>query len=339
MKNMKILLSILLFFTTSLSALTLKDKFINAQIGDYIVTEQSKNYSLLFVRSITENTIIFEEITAPVKEVASSKTNWHDWILARAPSHTSWISYEIDLNKNHLKESFSYTQNGWLYLQDSDYLLAKLLTLSLERVPETERKRIGPAPSSDESDTRALWNPSLVIEGKKIAKTRSEVWRGKWPDDETLLAGCSIHLYFDANRPNFPFPYWIEIQSSHYALKVRTIDSGTGLASPMPLLPHKTPVFLGIPQRQSEHLQFRLRTPSYYQNLNLYALDLSASNTELIPLPTSRKSLNEKGEMILEVDKKNLTEILIRGHSYRFIVIAEEDNEGYAETHQPFLWN
>ncbi|MES2345763.1 MAG: hypothetical protein V4494_07500 [Chlamydiota bacterium] len=336
---MKILLFILLFFTTSLSALTLKSKFVNAQDGDYIVTEQNRNYSLLFVRAISEDHIIFEEITVPVKNIDASKMNWNEWLSSKAPGHTSWISYEIDLNKNSLKESFSYTQNGWLYLQDSDYLLAKLLNLPLERVQEADRRRIGPAPSSGENDTRALWNPSLVVDGKKIAKPKSEVWRGKWPDDKTLLAGCSIDLYFDTTRSHFPFPYWIEIQSTHYALKVRTIDSGTALTSPMPLLPHKTPVFLSIPQKQAEHLQFRLRTPSYYQNLNLYAIDLSSDSTALIPLPTTKKTVNESGEILLETDCKNLNTLFIRGHFYRFIVIAEEDKDGYAETSQPFLWN
>lgn len=336
---MRILFSILLFCTTTLSALTLKDKFTHAEPGDYIVTEQSKNYSILFVRAINNHSIILEEISGPIKEIDVTKTSWQEWIAARAPGHTSWISYEIDLDSNHLKESFSYTQNGWLFVQDSDYLLAKLLTLKLDRVREVERKRIGPAPSSGESDTRAIWNPSVVIDGKKTGNPKSEVWRGKWPDDKTLLAGCGIDLYFDSERPTFPFPYWIEIQSSHYALKVRAIDSGTGLSSPMPLLPHKSPVFLGSPQKKEHFLQFLLKSPSYYQKLNLYVIDLSSEDKTPVSIPSSRKVASETGEILIEVEHSDLKKILISGHFYRWIVIAEEGKEGYAEMDQPFLWN
>lgn len=339
MKNMKLLLFVLLFYTTALSALTLKEKFTHAHPGDYIVTEQSKNYSLLFVRSINEDSIILEELSVPSHLINLNDTNWQTWVMSRAPGHTSWVSYEIDFQNNKLKESFSYTQNGWLFLQDSDYLLAKLLSLKLEKVHEIDRRRIGPAPSSGERDTRAVWNPSLVIEGKKINKPKSEVWHGKWPDDGTLLAGCGIELYFDSNRPSFPFPYWIEIQSSHYALKVRTIDSGAGLSSPMPLLPYKSPVFIGKPQKKADLLQFLLKTPSYYQKLNLFVVDLTALDRTPLFIPTTRKNLSNLGEILLEVNEKDLYPILKSGHSYRWIVIAEEGSNGYAEIEQPFLWN
>lgn len=336
---MKVLLSILLFFTSTLSALTLKEKFHRAQPGDFIVTEQSKNYSILFVRAINNDSIILEEITVPEKEIDLHKTNWQTWLAERGPGNTSWISYEIDLDQNCLKESFSYTQNGWLFVQDSDYLLAKLLNLSLDHVWEADRRRIGPAPTDGSPDTRAIWSPTLTIDGKKVSKPKCDVWHGQWPDDKTLMAGCGIDLYFDAQRPTFPFPFWIEIHSPHYALKIRTIDSGTGLVSPMPLLPHKSPVFLGIPQKKAELIQFFFKTPSYYQKLNLYVIDLSAESNAPVLIPSARKVVSEHGELILEVQQKDLQEILIHGHSYRWVVIAEEGGDGYAEFDQPFLWN
>lgn len=244
---MRSLFLIILFSATHLFSITLKDKFSHATPGDYIITEQAKNYSILFVRAITENSLILEEISAPTKAVALEKTTWQEWISARAPGHTSWISYEIDFKDNILKESYSYTQNSWLYVDDSDYILAKLLTLSLDPVQPATRRRIGPAPPPGEPDTRAVWTPSLVIGGKKISKPKTEVWHGKWPNDGTLLAGCGIELYFDGERPLFPFPFWMEVQSPHYAFKVRTIDSGSGLNSPMPLLPRHPSISLKKP--------------------------------------------------------------------------------------------
>lgn len=91
-----------------------------------------------------------------------------------------------------------------------------------------------------EIDRRKLWRPQLIRMGKKEKKAQFEVIRSTWPSDKTQLAGCVLELYLDAKNPHFPFPYWMEIQSPHYTLKVRAIDSGTGIFSPMPLL-HREP--------------------------------------------------------------------------------------------------
>jgi hypothetical protein len=338
MKIMRVIIAILLVYIFPLSAMTLKEKFSHAHPGEYIVTEQSKNYSILFIRAITPNSIILEEITAPESSLDPAKQTWSAWIQERAPGHTSWISYEIDLESDRLMESYSYTENRWLYLQDSDYLMAKLLTLQLTPVKESNRRKIGPPPASGEHDTRSIWNPALVIDGKKVTKPKSEVFHGVWPEDNTLVAGCGIEFYFDAGRPQFPFPFWIEIQSRHYALKIRTIDTGTGLTSPMPLLPHKTPAFLGVPQKNGENLQLILSSPYYYKKFHLFAIDLSASDKAPIPI-TASIIRGQEGEILLQVQQKDLQEILIQGHSYRWVVTVEENKDAYTEMYQPFLWN
>lgn len=338
MKIMRTLITLLLVYIFPLSAMTLKEKFSHALPGDFIVTEQSKNYSILFIRAITPKSVILEEITAPENSLDSTKQTWLGWIQERAPGHTSWISYEIDLENDRLMESYSYTENRWLYLQDSDYLMAKLLTLKLNPVRESDRRKIGPPPAAGERDIRAVWNPTLIVEGKKVIKPKSEVFHGIWPDDNTLVAGCGIEFYFDAGRPNFPFPFWIEIQSRHYALKIRSIDTGTGLTSPMPLLPHKTPAFLGVPQKNGEIFQLVLNSPYYYQNFRLFAIDLSGSDKAPIPV-YARVIKNQEGEVLLEIQQKDLQEILIQGHSYRWVVTVEENRDAYTEMYQPFLWN
>ena len=64
---MKYLFSLLLICFIPLNALTLKEKFTQAEPGDYVVTAQGKNYSTLFIRSLSDGSLVLEEITAPEK--------------------------------------------------------------------------------------------------------------------------------------------------------------------------------------------------------------------------------------------------------------------------------
>ncbi len=109
----------------------------------------------------------------------------------------------------------------------------QLLTLPFRPSRDNERKRVGPPPMPGEIDRRKLWKPQRILEGKKTKMTEYEVLRTKWPSDKTRLAGCIIEVYLDVNQPNFPFPYWMEIQSPHYTFKLNTVDSGRGIQSPM----------------------------------------------------------------------------------------------------------
>ncbi len=209
----------------------LKTYFQKAHIGDFIVTDQGKTNSLLFIRSLTLDTLILEEITLPDGFIDSKTMSWQSWIDAKAPGHTSWTLYEINLETGKLIECYSHSKKGWLVLDESQQFLAKLLFLSLKKIPDRERHKIGPQPQAGEPDQRAVWNPPLIIAGKKISKPQFEVWQGIWPSDGTLLANCHIELFFNKNTPLFPFPHWIEIKSSHYNFKLHTIDSGSHLHS------------------------------------------------------------------------------------------------------------
>ncbi len=234
---MRYLFNLLLIYFIPLYGVTLKEKFTQALPGDYIVTSQSKNCSILFIRSLSENSLTLEEISFPEK--AYDLKEIKKWVAKGAPGHTSWVAYEIDLQDNSLKNSYSFDQRGWLYTQDGEYFLAKLLALPLNRKPQGQRKRIGPPPLNGEADQRAVWNPPLIRDGKKISKPKFDVWSGKWPKDDTQLSGCEIEFYF---IQSFALPYWIEIKSPHYTLKIRTVDSGEGLTSPFRLIPQKPPL-------------------------------------------------------------------------------------------------
>ncbi|MGH7888993.1 MAG: hypothetical protein ACRENF_00400, partial [Thermodesulfobacteriota bacterium] len=220
-----------ILFTTFLNAFSLKDKIIKGTAGDYVVTEQAGTYTILLIRSLSNNHIVLEEIDVPTLNHNPDEISWKKWISEEAPGHSAWVSYLIDLEKNKLLESFSHSKSAWLYAGDSNNFLARLLTLSLEKTPADKRKRIGPAPTGDE-DHRALWLPSVIMEGKKIDKPPITAWSTRWPKDDSIISGCEIEIYFSG----FAFPYWIEIKSPHYRAAIRTIDSGHGMASPQSIV-------------------------------------------------------------------------------------------------------
>jgi hypothetical protein len=227
-----------LFLLLTLCALSplfsekLQDRFMRAEEGDFIVTEQQGTLSLLMIRSLTGERLILEEVSAPKHLVQLKKVKWQEWLNHKAPGHTSWTVNEIDLKAGKLLESFSYSKKGWLTLDGSDSLLTQLLTLPLSPLPKERRKRIGAEPASGESDRRALWNPPIVFDGKKKSKAEVEVFEARWPRDSSRLSECAIELYFDAKEPRFAFPQWMEIKSPHYTFKWHTIDAGHHLTSP-----------------------------------------------------------------------------------------------------------
>ena len=151
------------------------------------------------------------------------------------------------------------------------------MTLPFAALADTEKKRIGPPPSSDEMDHRKIWSPPLFIEGKKISHPAFDVLRSRWPDDNSQLSLCDIDLYFDAQHPQFPFPHWIEVKSPHYAFKVQGIESGHDLASPMTIdMPRRPPELIRPTEKTPSSWTLHVRAPLYHDALHLYAVDLTA---------------------------------------------------------------
>lgn len=217
---MRHLLYLLLFLTTA--SFTFKDKIAQSKPGDFVVMEHSNSICILTIQALSENSAVLEEITAPSQKIAS----WQEWLNSNAPGATSWTRYEIDLQTCKLKSCYSYLHKKWIALDESEYFFAKLLSLPLTPLPESERKKIGPAPAAGEDDHRAFWAPPQVICGKKVSHPLFDVYKGVWPADQSLLSKCAVELYFDVKNP---FPFWLEVKSPHYKVKMHTIDSGHNL--------------------------------------------------------------------------------------------------------------
>jgi hypothetical protein len=330
-----------LFCSTSFAIpseiLTLGERFARAQAGDFIVTAQESNYSLLFIRSITTDILLLEEVSVPTHQVDVKKIHWKEWMSHKAPGHTSWTLYEIDRKSNKLVECFSFSKNGWLFLDEAEQCLTRLFSLPLDLVPSNDRKKIGPQPASDEEDRRALWNPPLIVEGKKMAKPSFEVLKTQWPDDGSRLGCCDIELYF---VEDFPFPYWLEIQSPHYAYKMRTIDSGRNLFSPIGgLMPHRAPHILSQAQKGTDLWKLFIKTPSYFQKLQLFVIDLTGESKATIPIPFHIQNGSNQEELILEMAAEDLNKVLQNQHRYRWVLIPEASSEIYIESEEVFTWN
>lgn len=198
--------------------MTLKERILAAECGDYVVTEQAKNYSVLIIRQKTEDRLVLEEISTN-----QAQKSWKRWVEERAPQATSWIMYEIDLKADKLLDSYSFTQGGWLYMEEGSHFLTKLLTLPLQKVERSQRKRIGPAPLAGEDDRRSVWMP------------QAEAFETIWPEDNSRISSSKIDVYFTSS----PFPSWIEVHEGHYDFKIRALESGKGLESPRKTFPKR----------------------------------------------------------------------------------------------------
>jgi hypothetical protein len=307
---------------------TLKAKIEKGETGDYIVTQQDKSISLVRLREVTAQKLVLEEITAPAVSIGTP-SSWPNWVKEGAPGHTSWILYEIDTYKGEIIESYSVSQKNWVTIDQP--LLPKMLALPLSQTPQDARKRIGPPPQSGEEDRRSLWLPPLVFQGKKVAKPTFEVFETRWPKDESDLDDCRLEFYFLAD---FPFPLWIEAMSTHYTLKIRTLDAGHHLSSPVAMaLPHRPPYFVGQGKKEQNLFKLTLKCPAYHRNFKLSVLDASEPVKPPLSIPFQMIE-KENEDLFLTIPVSTLETLLQENHSYRWILTSEEDPHLYAETEE-----
>lgn len=232
----------LICFASCLNAASiyLRDNIKLAKTGDYIVTAQSKSYTLLHIVEKKNNLLSVEEITVPSETIKRDHFSWRGWILQGAPGHTSWILYTISLDNHEIKGCYSLSKNGWYAISCKEIFLPTLLNLRLIDIPKNERKRVGIPPDEGSPDFRPYWQPSVVVEGNQVKSVKFSAWRTLWPKDEGPLSGKTVELYlpeeFSNSYPSY-FPYWIQVKGSIGKAQLRIVDSGTNLVSPIPPIP------------------------------------------------------------------------------------------------------
>jgi len=323
------------------SQLRLKDKLAEAEPGSYIVTEQSKNFTLVHVHDRTNHSIVIEEVTIPAARFARNPQPWRQWFECGAPGHTSWTMSQINLETGRFEETFSFTHQGWINLNDSDPFLTTLLNLNFKAVPEEKRRRIGLPPGHNRPDHRPIWNPLLTVDGQRFSQVPFSVWRTRWPSDGTELSRKYIEIYipYEVNDPKVPdyptyFPYWIEVDGKIGCAKVRIVDSGTGARSPKPALPLRPPELIGDGKIHDDGLALYIKAPSYYNDFMIVAEESSSFFGKTFPLPCETTQLDEQ-TVHLFVRNDELDKLMTPGETYRFLISPKEDPSVCLETRTP----
>ncbi len=315
----------------------LKDRLAKAKSGDYIVAETGKTTTLLAIRSVHPHSIVFEEISIPTQNLPKVLSSWSDWVKARAPGHSSWSMTEIDPSTGNILECYSFSRSAWVQLSKQESLLATILQLPLQRIGEEARKKIGPPPLDGESDHRKIWAPTLIFEGKTIDKPHFSVFETFWPHDGSELSSKKVSVYFD-EEIYFPLPYWVQIDTTHATGHMRTVDAGKNLSSPHRSIPRRVPQFASAPQKTERGLKLTLKSPLYYRQFDLFAIDVTEKEKQFYPLVHS--TVRGEGELVtLEVAEEDLNQTLTSEHRYTWLVVPTGYSEAYTEFLKPFTWS
>lgn len=213
----------------------LKDNLKRAQLGDFIVTAQNKTYTMLLVREKNDKELTFEEITVPASRKPQGMS-WREWIHKGASGHTGWIMYQVSLESGLVTNVFSFNKNEWVSIPKTQNILSTLLNLRLKLVSLQDRKKIGLRPFNGSKESRALWQPRMVVDGQTIQGVSFEAWRTRWPKDGSELAGKNIEVYVPLENDKYPsyFPYWLQISGMVGKAQIRIVDSGTTLFTKVP---------------------------------------------------------------------------------------------------------
>lgn len=335
---LKLIFLLTFSFPLLASPLTFKDRLGKAKNGDYFVIEANKMISLIAIRFSGAETILIEEIGVPAQNIASraEPSFWKDWVKKRAPGHTSWAMIELELETGQVVECYSFSRGGWMEISPGESLFATLLQLPLHLVPQEHRRRIGPPPLHGEADLRQVWEPPLIFEGKKQEGAHFEVFETAWPDDGSELAGKTLLLYFDAES-RFPLPFWIQVESTAAMAQVRTLNAGHHFVSPHRTFPRRVPQFIGSPRRTKTGLSLHLKSPQYYRQFELYAVDITTGKREICPVLYSH--VDRKKELLtIEVEEEELERVLKKDHRYNWLLVPIGYSESYTETAKAFTW-
>ena len=295
---MNVLLTSLLF-CFALHSLSFKDKLLEGSGNDYIIYDQKKTYTAYVIRDITDAQLIIEEISIP-SHLKSKKEEWKEWLEKGAPGNTSSLMYSIDLKDHTLLEGYSFTKGCYITSQREKPLIAQMLSLELQMIPEQNRRRMGAKPSQATLADRSLWNPPLFIEGKKESyaaaanKTISNeivAYESVWKKDDTELSGKRIELYFHQKNP---FPHWIEVSDGGLGKKMRALDCGHLSTRSTKELPKRPPQILKV-KHTGKNFELTIRNPSHFKDFILYAYDPEREERELL-LVDILASKQTKGE-------------------------------------------
>lgn len=220
------------FFAAAIEAKEIiKENITNAIAGDWVVVSFDKNYTFYRVLDNDGKILHLEEACIPASHFRKFSLSWKEWALRGSPGSTSQIVYSIDIPMGRL-QSFSKKERAPLYRPQSNAFLSTLINLELRKVPEGERKKAGrPIFGSGPVDTRSIWQPKLVFDGRQVNGAAFDAYKARWPHDGTDLSGKMIEIYLPQEGQLYPsyFPYFMQVTGMIGKAKVHIVDSGRGL--------------------------------------------------------------------------------------------------------------
>lgn len=250
--------------------LTLQSFFQESEVGEYIVTKIGKTLTLVHIAAKNSQYLLLEEISFAEKIFPEIQNNWNLWLKNKAPKHQCWNLVEFDLITGKISESFSITQNKHIQICPQESPIAQLFKQPLEEVSFMDRRKIGPAPNDGELDTRKIWTPPFIFEGKKQTSSQFEVLKTLWPKDSSPLSQRPVTMYFDKER-KIHFPIWIDAETSHVLGKIQVLDSGKNLVSPYKKIPKKAMAIKKV-EKDKQNLVLNCSCPSYFKEFYLYVI-------------------------------------------------------------------
>lgn len=314
----------------------LKERLEKGKSGDYIVTEANKMITVLVLRSSTKRSLVLEEISAPAQNLKNRPSSWIDWVKAKAPGHTSWSMIEMDPQSGQVMECYSFSRSAWIPMSQKESLFATLLDLPMKKVSPENLRKIGPPPLEGEPDFRKVWTPPLIFEGKALENAQFEVYETVWPEDDSELSNQQVSLYFDREKRS-PLPFWVQVETSHVIASLRTIDSGKNLPVIYRSMPRRVPEFVGMPQKTEQGIRLHLKSPKYYRQFELFAVDVTTKEKQIYPL--SHSLIQGDDELVtVVVDQEDLKQTLKPDHRYTWLLVPIGHTESYTESMKPFLW-
>lgn len=338
------ILKVLLFFilvpsqlAASSRNLQLLDKLQEAQVGDYVVIKQSFDYKLIAIHKKTNTELQLLECTVPPQKI-QEKISWNQWMDKGAPGNTSLILYEVEFESGKIIEAFHVSRSTFLNLNEHNNFVEKLLTIPFTKLPLQERKKIGPRPHLIK-DTRPLWQPLLIFQGKKIPNVSFEAYKSKWPHDQSELANQEITIYLPIGEGKYPcyLPYWLELGSKITKAKMRIVDSGNNLNTQKFQMPKQAPQFLNNGEFINSNLAFLVKSPPYFKEFFFLAIDKEESSSSSLLLPAQIKPLDTPNTLEVSIPMGVIKKLLKNNRAYFFLLVPKNDEDNYAKSQRPIL--
>src|SRR5262249_48729082 len=124
-------------------SLLLRQSLQRAQPGDYIVTAQGKNYSLLHIYAKDPEKLTIEEISIPSAKVPKHNFSWKNWVMQGASGCTSRVLYTLNSSTGLMQNFFMQKQGRWYEVSPHNNFLPTLLNLQFQYVSPDQRRRTG----------------------------------------------------------------------------------------------------------------------------------------------------------------------------------------------------